>query len=622
MESRKILILYGSETGNAQDYAETLSLNYRYQGYQATVSAMDDFPAKDLLDFHVLLVICSTTGQGEVPRNARHFWRFLLRKSLPNDLLSHIRFSTFGLGDSSYPQYNWAIRKIHARLLQLGAKELCDRGESDEQFSNGSEAYFAAWTSVLAKSLPKLFPDNNSSIKQNVDLVNAEILPPSFHLLLEKYKFKRLTDLDIKNIALSRDPMISTCRSDRLPAQFEVISNDRITSEDHFQDVRRLVLHKKDQTTGKMPQFIAGDTLALYPTNDKRDVDDLIRIQGWEDVADYPLKIKCNKSGSGRSLSVPGGGFVKKLTLRSLITHHLDIMSVPKRSFFLQASQFTSDERERDKLIELTRLEETQQLYDYANRPRRSILETIQEFFSLKIPLDYILDIIPLIKPRLFSISSRCRRPDEPDFNSLELTIGIVEYKTVIRRIRRGLCTRWIRTLNSGDVILGTVEHSRSKFRDDDGSPVILAYTGTGVAPVKCFVEDQMEKEKAQRRALFIFSGNRYPKKDFLYGDLWRKLEDEGIATEFPAFSRDPEYVKKGRHYVFDRLYQEKKIVNDALVNKLGVFYLCGSAGKMPVQVRITLETIFREENGWTEEQAKKYLIDMETSGRYIQDTW
>lgn len=621
MASRKILILYGSETGNAQDYAETLSLTYRYQGYQATVSAMDDLPASDLLDYHVLLVICSTTGQGEIPRNARHFWRFLLRKSLPGDLLSHIRFSTFGLGDSSYPQFNWAIRKIHARLLQLGAKEFCDRGESDEQSSEGSEAYFAAWTDLIAKSLPKLFPGDESSIKENVDFANAETLPPSFHLIVEKNKFKRLTDLDVKNIALSRVAVAGSSRSDRIPSQFEVVSVDRITASDHFQDVRRVILRKKDQTGGNL-RFSSGDTLALYPTNEKSDVDKLIEIQGWEDVADYPLKIVPNHVEAKRSLSIPGGGFVKKLTLRSLITHHLDIMSVPRRSFFLQASQFTSDKRERDKLVELTRLEETQQLYDYANRPRRSILETVQEFFTLKIPLDYLLDIFPLIKPRLFSISSRCRQADEPDYNSLELTVGIIEYKTIIRRIRRGLCTRWIKTLNSGDVILGSVEHSRSKFRDDDKTPIILAYTGTGVAPVKCFVEDQMKQEKSQRRPMYIFSGNRYPDKDFLYGDLWKELEKEGAAKIFPAFSRDPEYVKKGRHYVFDRLYQEKKTVNDALVKKLGVFYLCGSAGKMPIQVRITMETIFAEENGWTDDHAKKYLIDMETSGRYIQDTW
>ena len=64
--------------------------------------------------------------------------------------------TTFGLGDSSYPKsvvilrglymsgadsltrFNWAARKIHKRLVQLGAKEAYPRGEADEQHDEGS----------------------------------------------------------------------------------------------------------------------------------------------------------------------------------------------------------------------------------------------------------------------------------------------------------------------------------------------------------------------------------------------------------------------------------------------------------------------------------------------------
>jgi hypothetical protein len=48
-----------------------------------------------------------------------------------------MRFASFGLGDTSYPKYNWAHRKLYNRLLQLGAQPICDRGESDEQHPEG-----------------------------------------------------------------------------------------------------------------------------------------------------------------------------------------------------------------------------------------------------------------------------------------------------------------------------------------------------------------------------------------------------------------------------------------------------------------------------------------------------
>ena len=48
------------------------------------------------------IFVCSTTGQGEAPDNMRNFWSFLLRKGLPADILSHMSYTVFGLGDSEH----------------------------------------------------------------------------------------------------------------------------------------------------------------------------------------------------------------------------------------------------------------------------------------------------------------------------------------------------------------------------------------------------------------------------------------------------------------------------------------------------------------------------------------
>lgn len=56
------------------------------------------------------------------------FWgRFVglgVCRGLPGDRLEGMRFAVFGLGDSGFRQYNAAGKKLHARLLQLGAAEL------------------------------------------------------------------------------------------------------------------------------------------------------------------------------------------------------------------------------------------------------------------------------------------------------------------------------------------------------------------------------------------------------------------------------------------------------------------------------------------------------------------
>ena len=63
---------------------------------------------------------------------------------------------------------------------------------------------------------------------------------------------------------------------------------------------------------------------------------------------------------------------------------------------------------EHDKLLELSTAEGQQELYDYCNRPRRNILEVLYDFrfTTPNVPLEYMFDLFPAVKPRAFSIAS------------------------------------------------------------------------------------------------------------------------------------------------------------------------------------------------------------------------
>jgi sulfite reductase alpha subunit-like flavoprotein len=60
-------------------------------------------------------------------------WNALLRADLPADLLDHLDIAVFGIGDSSYERFCWASKKLHRRLLALGAHQILDRADADEQ---------------------------------------------------------------------------------------------------------------------------------------------------------------------------------------------------------------------------------------------------------------------------------------------------------------------------------------------------------------------------------------------------------------------------------------------------------------------------------------------------------
>lgn len=594
-----VTILYGSETGNAQDYAELLHKKLQYYQLKPTLSTLDNYPLKKLVtntDF--LIVFCSTTGQGELPRNSKKFWKFLLKKKLPHDLFNHIKLTTFGLGDSSYPKYNHAVKKIHTRLMQLGCNELSPRCEADEISPEGIDGFFTEWLSELIPSLMNFFPD----LKPLDDNV---LLPAENPLVVE-------SERDDLSSAFELDSLISVSRALNPHSGLSIgkISlNDRITTNDHFQDVRHVVINSSNL------KYLPGDTLALYPSNTARSTELLLELQPhWIEFADKPLSI------NGKIPNIEGGFInLKHLTLRHLITYHLDIMSIPRRSFFMTLWHFTDDStedgaREKEKLQDFCKFEESEELYNYANRPRRLILETIMEFQkNTKIPIEYILDLFPTIKPRLFSIASR------PSQNQVEIVVAIVEYKTMLRRIRRGLCTTWLKELETGDDIVFSIHKSNISFQlpGIPTPPILMISPGTGVAPMKSLIEHVTSADEQQQ--LYLFYGCRYQKKDYLFEDLWSKLCDQGKLELFPCFSRDTDSKIK---YVQDNLFLKFQLVGDLLLNQNAIIFICGSSGNMPKQVRITLVEILVKFGGLEHERAEQYLLQMENSGRYIQETW
>ncbi|CAH8463232.1 unnamed protein product [Heterobilharzia americana] len=136
-----ITILYGSQTGNAQALAELLTLQAHQLFDQKCITthlqgspkihlvSMNDYvPVSRLAKENgVVIFVCCTTGYGVPPDNMSQFWKKLMSRALipGRSLPSNLRFAVLGLGDSSYPMFNFVAKKLYRRLVQLGATALC-----------------------------------------------------------------------------------------------------------------------------------------------------------------------------------------------------------------------------------------------------------------------------------------------------------------------------------------------------------------------------------------------------------------------------------------------------------------------------------------------------------------
>ena len=106
------IVLYGSQTGTAEDVAYKLHSTLKLLGYKMSIDiySVEDIDINILPSYDFIIFIISTTGDGDMPDAAISLWKFLLRRNLSPDSLSGVKVAVFGLGDSSYPKYNASAR--------------------------------------------------------------------------------------------------------------------------------------------------------------------------------------------------------------------------------------------------------------------------------------------------------------------------------------------------------------------------------------------------------------------------------------------------------------------------------------------------------------------------------
>lgn len=371
-----------------------------------------------------------------------------------------------------------------------------------------------------------------------------------------------------------------------------VAQNKRLTSKDHWQDVRFFELDTPSV------EYFPGDVLTVYPKNFPEDVAEILRIMHWSDIADAPLDFQPWTAAAGPDhgpppINVPP---TYNLTLRKLLTNHLDITAIPRRSFFAYISQFTSDDTQRERLLEFTDPALVDELYDYTTRPRRSILEVLQEFHTVKIPYKYAATIFPVMRGRQFSIASGGHTKfGNPGRSRIQLLVAIVKYKTVIKRVRRGVCTRYMESLKSGQQLNVTISKSGMKVMLD--KPAVMIGPGTGVAPLRAMMQEhELVKPGDSTEDDLLFFGARSKHADYFFQDEWERMAIGQGLRVYPAFSRD----QSAKIYVQDRIRQNAATVYDVVVKMGGVVYVCGSSGKMPQAVREAIIEVFQQEGAMT----------------------
>jgi sulfite reductase alpha subunit-like flavoprotein len=261
----KITILYASQTGYSEETAHRIQREAKQRHLKVDLKSMHEYNWASLPQEKLVVFVCSVTGQGDEPDTMTKFWKNLLRKSLAKESLAAMEFGVFGQGDSSYQKFNFPAKKLHKRLVQLGATPLVPRGDGDDQHYLGVDGALDPWLVQLWVEILKKYP-----IDKSLEIIPDTVLPDNIYSI---------------NIL----PLSQKVENKQQRGTYSAIvtKNNRITTTGHFQDVRHFEfkVNEADFT------YNAGDSAVIYPKNRPEKIDLVLKYLGWHEIVDNYIEI-------------------------------------------------------------------------------------------------------------------------------------------------------------------------------------------------------------------------------------------------------------------------------------------------------------------------------------------
>ncbi|MBI5801797.1 MAG: sulfite reductase subunit alpha [Verrucomicrobia bacterium] len=339
-----LTILFGSQTGNAENLSKRIAKEAGKRGFAPTIQDLGKYATAQLVSESALLVVTSTYGDGEPPDNARAFWEFLSSDAAPK--LAQTKFSLLALGDSNYPKFCAFGKSVDEQLEKLGAVRVHSRTDCDVEY----EEPFAKW---LDGALNALAPGESKKC------------------LVISNQSEAATD------APTPTPSLITNYSKSRPFPAPLLANVRLNGEGSAKDTRHFAFSLEDSGLS----YEAGDALGVRATNCAELAEELVRALGRSGEEPVP-----DRDG-------------KETPLREALIHHYEITRIP--SPLLKAVAERSGDEELQKLTapggngELTKF-----LWG------REIIDLLHGHPAAKFAPTEFVALLKKLQPRLYSISS------------------------------------------------------------------------------------------------------------------------------------------------------------------------------------------------------------------------
>lgn len=530
-EEKNCVVLFGSQSGNAQEFAEKLGREAHTRfSLRSTVAKIDDYTYQNLhkrTENTIVFFILASYGDGEPTDNLEQFYNFLTNEDddgpfdrLREHGLQNLSYSVFGLGNSSYAHFNAVVRKVDERLQLCGARRLGPVGEADDGKGTNAED-FIEWKDKMWPQVMEAFG------------------------LVEKDAGEREPAFEVVEIPNHHGPIFQADYTDRNLAQqaqavtnhcFAPISDSKLLSDTGGRSYIHVELGIKDSKL----DYQTGDHLSVSPINSDIEVERFLRVFGLWDKRHETIRVRSLSD----DLRPP---FPSPCSYDSAARFYIDICGPVSREVVSTIANSVSDTNQKVKLRQLGKDKEAflwlaeGNFYNIA-----SMMETLFSGEIVMVPFAIIIEAMPRLQSRYYSISSSSTL----DAGKVSITVAIESFP--IQKTNRhfsGVATKFILDVAStGNEVMSRsrvqpisyplptkrphqqpslsafVRTSTFRLPSDPTIPILMVGPGTGVAPFRGFVRERaaMHRQGKGFAPMTLLYGCRKRTEDFLYEKEWK----------------------------------------------------------------------------------------------------
>ncbi|KAL9109915.1 MAG: hypothetical protein Q9227_005438 [Pyrenula ochraceoflavens] len=626
--SKDLLIFWGSQSGTAEAFGRQLAREcqsrFRLNTLVADLSDYEPDTIAQIPSDKIVILVLSTYGEGDPSDNAGSFWNWTQAKSdVP---LSQLRYAAFGLGNSNYKYYNRVVDVVVEGLDSRGADRFLPVGKADDAHGATKED-FLAWKDSLF-----------SHFRQELRLVESSITyAPAITVTYDTAS--KSHDTQPNDIKAHFDQLSA------VPGSFAKILPVRYTRELVRSPARNCLHMELDISAHQDLRYKTGDHLAVYPINPQVEVDQMLRLLDLSERKNTNISIKSLEDGIKMNVPNP-------CSINTILGSYLDICAAVPRDTVLALAQFAPSTKAKDFLINIGRDKDT--WTDFTSRNYVTLSRLLERASSgliwSDLPLSFLLETLPLIQPRYYSISSSSIiSPRTPSITvlvsntlvpncPLGTTIPGLASNHLLRlsktqALSEPLCLAQSSSSPSQSSTCVLVSIRRSKFKPptSPSTSLIMVAAGTGLAPFRAFILERVRLHALGKPIgrMILFFGCRSPEEDWLYREEMEEAEKklEGRLEIVVAFSRwDGGEGERG--YVQDQVKRRGREVSEMLVEGGCSLYVCGRAG-MAREVGEVVGTAVAEKMGWqegnngeVERRVKEWREGMRRKGKWMEDVW